>query len=295
MDVDPTSSAVPERSPGPLARLLARLTGVEPLDRDLFLGAPEAGEGALFGGFVAAQAVMVAGGTLESGGLHSLHAYFLRPGRHDVPIRYVVHRIRDGRTFTTRRVVAHQGGEAIFLLSASFALPEPGISHQDPIPAAPPPDALPDWEDERARILGNPALRRRDGPVEVRMCDPDDPDPSVKLPPRQRVWMRPRGPLPDDPLVHAALLVYASDRTLLSTAARPHGLPWGRRTGWSLDHAVWLHRPPRFDDWMLYVSESPAAHAARGLIFGALFERRGTRVASVAQEVLIRVPRPAGS
>jgi acyl-CoA thioesterase-2 len=275
----------------PLADLLARLD-VEALDADLYLGDPEPGDaGPLFGGFVASQATMVAGRSVTDGALHSLHAYFLRPGRHDLPIRYVVHRIRDGRTFTTRRVVAHQGGEAIFNLSASFARPEEGIAHQSPMPEAPPPESMPDWEDERARILGDPKARRPDGAIEVRVCDPDDPDPGVKLPASRRVWMRPRGPLPDDPLVHAAVLVYATDRTLLGTAARPHGLPWGRRIGASLDHAVWLHHPPRFDGWVLYASESPVAHAARGLIFGAMYDLDGRRVASVAQEGLIRIPR----
>jgi len=283
-DADPAS---------PLSVLLDRLD-VEALDRDLFLGDPEpGGDGPLFGGFVASQAVMTAGRTVEKGFLHSLHAYFLRPGRHDLPIRYAVHRIRDGRTFTTRRVVAEQGGEAIFNASASFAVPEDGIAHQSPMPEAPPPESVPDWEDERARILGDPSRRRPDGPVEVRVCDPDDPDPSVKLAPTRRVWMRPRGPLPDDPLVHAALLVYATDRTLLGTAARPHGLPWGQRIGASLDHAVWLHHPPRFDGWVLFTSESPVAHAARGLIFGAMYDPSGRRIASVAQEGLIRVPRTA--
>jgi acyl-CoA thioesterase-2 len=275
----------------PLARLLERLD-LEPLDRDLVLGEPEPGGGGpLFGGFVAAQATVAAGRSVEEGFLHSLHGYFLRPGRPDLPIRYGVDRIRDGRTFTTRRVVAHQGGEAIFNLSASFARPEEGIAHQSPMPEAPPPDALPDWEDERARILNDPSQRRPDGPVEVRVCDPDDPDPSVKLPPKRRVWMRPRGVLPDDPLVHTAVLVYATDRTLLGTAARPHGLPWGRRLGASLDHSVWLHHPPHFDDWVLYASESPVAHAARGLIFGAMYATDGRCVASVAQEGLIRIPR----
>jgi len=281
-----------ERS-DPLATLLARLD-LEPLDRDLHLGEPEpGGDGPLFGGFVASQATVAAGRSVAQGFLHSLHGYFLRPGRHDLPIRYAVDRIRDGRTFTTRRVVAHQGGEAIFNLSASFAVPEEGISHQNPMPDAPPPESAPDWEDERARILGDATRRRPDGAVEVRVCDPDDPDPSVKLAPRRRVWMRPRGVLPDDPLVHAAVLVYATDRTLLGTAARPHGLPWGHRIGASLDHAVWLHHPPRFDDWLLYASESPVAHAARGLIFGAMYATDARCVASVAQEGLIRIPRSA--
>jgi acyl-CoA thioesterase-2 len=273
----------------PLAGLLERLT-LEQLDVDLLLGEPGPGSGRLFGGLVAAQSVVAAGRTVERGVLHSLHAYFLRPGRHDAPLRFLVHRIRDGRTFTTRRVVAHQGGEAIFNVSASFAVPEDGISHQDePMPDAPPPDDLPDWETERMRLMGK-GLPPDPGPVEARVCDPDHPEGDPQ-PPRKRIWLRPRGPLPEDPLIHTAMLVYASDRALLSTAARPHGLPWGRRRGASLDHALWLHRPVRFDDWFLYAMESPVAHAARGLCFGAMYRRDGVRLASVAQEALIRVPR----
>lgn len=274
----------------PLARLLERLD-LERLDRDLFLGDPGPGEGRLFGGMVAGQSLVAAGRTVEQGGVHSLHGYFLRPGSHEVPIRFVVDRIRDGRSFTTRRVVAHQGGEAIFSLEASFAVPEDGIAHEDPMPDAPGPAGLGDWEDARARALGDPGARRSEGPVEVRICDPDLFSPGPK-PARQSVWVRPRGELPDDPLVHAAVLVYASDRSLINTAARPHGLPWGRRVAASLDHAVWLHRPPRFDDWVLYASQSPAAHSARGLVFGGMYRRSdGARIASVAQEGLIRVRR----
>jgi acyl-CoA thioesterase-2 len=272
-----------------LVERLLRMIEPEKLDRDLFLASTPSGGGRLFGGLVAAQAVTAAGRTVEEGGLHSLHAYFLRPGRNGPPLRLLVDRIRDGRTFSTRRVVVTQSGEAIFNLSASFAKPEEGISHQDPMPEAPGPEGLPDWEELRAEILGDPSERREDGPIELRVCDPDRPD--EKLPPRKRMWMRPRGALPEDPLLHAAVLVYATDRTLISTAARPHGLTWGRRRGASLDHAVWLHRRPRFDDWLLYVSESPAAHAARGLVFGAMYARDGNRIASVAQEGLIRVRR----
>jgi len=267
-----------------------RQLNLEPLGRDLFVGRSGRGEGTLFGGMVAAQAVVAAGRTVTERTLHSLHGYFLRPGQHGVPIRFVVNRIRDGRTFATRTVVAHQAGEAIFNLTASFTQPEEGIAHQDPMPSdVPGPGGLPDWEDLRAVLLGNPSQRRPDGPLEVRVCDPDSPDPDVKLPARRRVWMRPRGTLPDDPLLHAALLVFASDRTLLRTAARPHGLTWRLRIGASLDHAVWLHRPARFDDWLLYAAESPVAHAARALLLGAMYTRDGTRIASVAQEGLLRV------
>jgi acyl-CoA thioesterase-2 len=270
---------------------LIRLLEVIPVDRDAFEASSGRGQGRLFGGIVAAQAVVAAGRTVSDGMLHSLHAYFLRPGRHGPPIRLVVDRIRDGRTFTTRRVVALQSGEAIFNLSASFTKPEPGISHQDPMPDAPSPEGLPDWEDLRARVLGDASRRRRDGPIEIRLCDPDHADPSVPLPPRKRMWMRPRGPLPEDPLVHAAVLVYASDRTMVSTAARPHGLTWGRRSAASLDHALWIHRAPRLEDWFLYVTESPAAHQARGLVIGAMYARDGKRMATVAQEGLIRTPK----
>jgi acyl-CoA thioesterase-2 len=276
----------------PLGRLLRRLE-LEAREKDVFLGDPGRGEGRLFGGLVAAQAVMAASRTVEDASLHSLHAYFLRPGRHGEPIRYAVQRLRDGRSFTTRSVVAEQAGETIFELAASFTRGEPGISHQDPMPEAPPPEGLEDWEDLRARILGDPRARRP-GAVEVRVVDPDSARPGEALPPWKRVWIRPAGPVPVDPRLHTALVVFASDRTLLSTAARPHGLPWGRRRAASLDHALWLHRAPRFDDWHLYVSRSPVAHQARGLVLGALYARDGTRVATVAQEGLIRVGPSAG-
>ena len=220
-----TERGAPEQR-GPLERLLERLE-LERLDRDLFLGEPGRGEGRLFGGMVAAQSVIAAGRTVEPAVLHSLHGYFLRPGSHQAPITFVVDRIRDGRTFTTRSVVAHQGGEAIFTLSASFARTEDGISHQDPMPEAPDPDTLPDWEDMRVKILGDESQRRRDNAVELRMCDPEGYAGEPK-PPSQMVWIRPRGRVPDDPLLHAAVLVYASDRE-------------GVR-------GIWLHSPSEGED-----------------------------------------------
>ena len=276
--------------PSPLERLLQRLD-LDQLDGDRFGGQTGGGEGPLFGGLVAAQAVIAAGRTVTPDrAIHSLHGYFLRPGEHGVPLRFVVDRIRDGRTFATRNVTVSQSEQVIFSLSASFAKPEDGIAHQEQnAPEAPAPDGLPDWEDLRAALLGDSSKRRPDGPVEVRVCDPDSPDPTLKLPARRRVWLRPRGPLPEDPLTHAALLVFASDRTLLRTAARPHAATWRLRVGASLDHAVWLHRPVRFDDWLLYVSESPVAYAARALLLAAMYRRDGTRVASVAQEGLLRL------
>jgi len=282
---------VPQKKPrpSPLDSLLRLLT-LDALDRDLFLAEAPNGEGRLFGGLVAAQSALAASATVPAErALHSLHAYFLRPGSHGVPIRFLVDRIRDGKSFTTRRVVAHQGGEAIFNLDASFCAPEQGIEHQDPMPEAPPPDGLPDWENLRAAMLHDTRAKRRQA-VEVRVCDPDDPS-GAPQPPDKRVWLRPIAKLPDDPRIHEALFVYASDRTLLSTASRPHGLPWGHRSVASLDHAMWLHRRARFEGWMLYASHSPVAHDARGLVLGAMYDARGTRVASVAQEGLVRAPR----
>ena len=271
----------------PVERLL-RLLALEQIDRDLFLGEPGPGEGRLFGGLVAAQSVVAAARTVRERALHSLHAYFLRPGRHDVPLRFAVDEIRDGRTFTTRRVVAQQAGEAIFSLAASFARPEDGISHQDPAPDAPAPEGFEEWEIARARLEGGEPPRP--SPIELRVVDADDPE--RPQPPRRRAWLRPRTPLPDDPTVHAAALVYASDRVLLGTVARPHRLPRSVRMAASLDHALWIHRAPvRFDDWLLYAMESPVAHQARGLALGGLYARDGTRVATVAQEGLIRAPR----
>jgi acyl-CoA thioesterase-2 len=224
--------------------------------------------------------------------LHSLHAYFLRPGRYDLPIRFVVDRIRDGRTFTTRRIVAHQAGEAIFNMAASFARPEEGMSHQQPMPAAPPPDGLEEWTTLRARAMGDSEPQVFESPIEVRVIDPSEFETRAKREPQRNLWIRPRGVLPEDPALHTATLVYATDRTLLSTALRAYGrLPGSISMGASLDHAVWLHHPIRFDDWLLYATVSPVSHAARGLIFGSLYRRDGVQLASVAQEALIRAKR----
>ena len=281
---------------------------LEPLDRDLFLADPGRGEGRLFGGLVAAQSVLAAMATLsrdprpaqpEPGEaprpaslLHSLHAYFLRPGRYGVPIRFVVDRIRDGRTFTTRRVVAHQSGEAIFNMAASFARPEEGMSHQRPMPAVPSPDGLEEWTTLRLRALGLPEPDEFESPIEVRVIDPTEFETNAPREASREVWIRPRGTLPEDPDLHTATLVYATDRTLLATVGRALGrIPGKDYMGASLDHSVWLHHPIRFDDWLLFASESPISHAARGLIFGSLYRRDGVQLASVAQEALIRVRR----
>ncbi len=274
---------------------------LEPLDRDLFLADPGEGEGRLFGGLVAAQSVLAAIATIGEPGeygrassslLHSIHAYFLRPGRYDLPIRFVVDRIRDGRTFTTRRVVAHQAGEAIFNMAASFARPEEGMSHQRPMPEVGPPDGLEEWATLRARKMGLPEPAHFESPIEVRVLDASEFEETGPRDPVRQLWIRPRGVIPDDLALHTAILVYATDRTLLSTAILASGRIAGKDVmGASLDHAVWLHHPIRFDDWLLYSSVSPISHAARGLIFGSLYRRDGVQLASVAQEALIRVRR----
>ena len=283
----------PAAGPTPVQRLITRFD-LERLDSDLFLGDPGPGQRRLFGGLVAAQSYVAAARTLEGADvrpLHSLHAYFLRPGRYELPIRFVVDRIRDGRSFTTRRVVAHQGGEAIFNLSASFARLEEGVSHQDAPPQSLAPEELPLHH-------GGPWSRMRDGedrnPIEMRspdgLRDPADPVPSKRI-----VWMRPRGTVDPDPLIQTALLVYASDRNLVSTAVRPLEQPRDHFQMASLDHALWLHRPVCFDDWLQFVSESPVAQNARGLIFGSVYTRDGARVASVAQEGLVRLRQETSS
>ena len=277
---------------------LLGLLQLDQLDRDLFLADPGKGEGRLFGGLVAAQCVISAYRTVEEGAIHSLHAYFLRPGRHDAPIRYVVHRIRDGRTFTTRDVVAYQAGEAIFQMSCSFKKEEDGVSRQLPAPEAPGPEGLKDWDMVRpdAQLQQMMNRWRRERPIDILSCEPIGVRQEGAAPDR-RTWIRPKGVLPDDQAVHAAILAYSTDMGLLSTARYSHGLEqhWGPGANASLDHAVWFHHPPLFDDWLLYTSFSPIAHAARALIHGSMYRRDGTQVLSVAQEGLVRTPREGGA
>ena len=275
-------------APSPLSRLLHRLD-LEPGGHDRFIGHPGRGEGRVFGGMILAQAVVAAGRSVaEDGAPHALHAHFLRAGRHGIPIEWSVRRLRDGRTYVVREVTGRQSGERILTMTASFTHAREGLAHRDVMPGAPPPESCPDWEDLRVAILGDPAARHPDGPLEVRDCDPASAVPAPGRAARRALWIRPRGTPPDQPLVHAALLAYASDRGLLSTAARPHGLMWGQRLGASLDHALWLHGPARFDGWVLAVSDSPVAVAGRALVLAAIYAPDGNRIASVAQEGLLR-------
>ena len=281
---------------------LIDLLMLEPIEHNLFRGrSRDIGSPAVFGGQVLGQALMAAGRTVAEGqAVHSLHGYFLRAGDPKLSIVYEVDRIRDGASFTTRRVVAIQHGQAIFHMSASFQKREDGPAHQDSMPAAPPPEGLPDdHARERAQADRYPAWRQvflqQAQPMQSRAVDPIDPFNPQPMPARALHWMRAPHALPDDPLLHQALLAYASDWSLMSVAMRPHALSWqqGNVQGVSLDHAMWFHRDFRFDDWLLYQSDSPSLAGSRGFCRGSLWRRDGALVASVAQEGLIRVRRPA--
>ena len=281
----------------PILAELVELLRLEQIEEDLFRGpSQDLGWGIVFGGQVLGQALSAAARTVPEGRMvHSMHGYFLRPGDVRRPIVYTVDRIRDGRSFTTRRVVAIQSGEAIFSMSASFQVEEGGYEHQAAMPEVPGPDAL---ESEqalaRARVEQIPPPLRAQAvaprPIEIRPVDPHDPlSPEIREPSRC-VWVRAVDPLPDDGPLHRWLLAYASDFHLLGTAMAPHGVSWltpGMQVA-SLDHAMWFHRPFRMDDWLLYAMESPSASGGRGLVRGRFFDRAGRLVASTAQEGLMR-------
>ena len=291
-------AAHPEsEAPRRLVDQLAALMRLERVGDDLFRAqSQDIGTPAVFGGQVLGQALMAACNTVEAERpVHSMHAYFLLPGEH-APIDYAVHRARDGRSFTTRHVVARQEGREIFEMTASFQTVDPGIEHQLPMPAVPEPDTLRseleirqqlrDRLPERARIKW---LESRG--IEFRDVEPLDPIFPEKRPAQAALWMRAVAPLPDDPIVHRALLAYASDHGLLRAAMLPHGLSFmrGNVRAASLDHAMWFHRDFRMDDWLLYAIDSPSASGARGLCRGSIFRRDGTLVASTAQEGMLRV------
>jgi acyl-CoA thioesterase-2 len=278
---------------------LLRLLDLEQVEVDIFRGrSPEVSMQRVFGGQVAGQALVAAGRTVPPDRpVHSLHAYFLRPGDPSVPIVYLVDRIRDGRSFTSRRVVAVQHGEAIFVLSASFQRVEEGLDHQGTMPNAPDPENLPTLA-ERYRPYADrlEMLAKIPRPIDLRYVDdppfarrPED----AAGPANIRVWMRADGLLPDDPLVQVCALAYASDFTLLDSVLVTHGVAWflDDVKGASLDHAMWFHRPFRADEWMLYESDSPSASGGRGLATGRIWSRDGRHVASVVQEGLLRVVR----
>jgi len=284
----------------PLDSLLAVLD-LEQIEVNIFRGrSPDDSGQRVFGGQVAGQALIAAGRTVPSERhVHSLHAYFLRPGDPTIPIVYEVDQLRDGRSFTTRRVVAVQHGRPIFNLSASFQIDEPGVSHQGEMPAAPDPESLPTVAERmEAAGMGSAPGRAFRRPIDLRyvndpgwlpVADRVAPNPSGA----NQVWLRADGTLPDDPLLHVCAVTYASDLTLLDAVLLANDLAFGDRADLqvaSLDHAMWFHRPFRADEWLLYVQHSPSASGARGLAEGRLWTRDGRLAVSVVQEGLVRLP-----
>jgi acyl-CoA thioesterase II len=275
---------------------LLDLLDLEQIEVNIFRGrSPDETVQRVFGGQVAGQALVAAGRTVPADRpVHSLHAYFIRPGDPAVPLVYTVDRVRDGGSFSTRRVTAVQHGEAIFIMSASFHHPEPGVQHADPMPPVPPPEELRRSIDRFEDALGVPLPENvKDSPIDVRTIGPLSieaaRDPALRTT-RSYAWLRVNGELPDDPLLHVCLMTYTSDLTLLDTVLLGHGLTWvdGRTSGASLDHAMWFHRPFRADQWLLYAQDSPVAYGARGLARGEVFTANGDLVVSVVQEGLIR-------
>jgi acyl-CoA thioesterase-2 len=277
---------------------LVGLLDLEAIETDIFRGlSPQVAMQRVFGGQVAGQALVAAGRTVDSERLvHSLHSYFIRPGDPSIPIIYTVDRIRDGRSFSVRRVLAIQHGQPIFTLSASFQLPQGGIDHQAEMPAAPPPESLPTLAERHEGFDELWAVMRQiPQPFDVRYVD-DPPWVQRGQGPREnqphRIWLKADGTLPDDPLLHICVVTFASDMNLLDSVLIHHGLaarldPISMA---SLDHAMWFHRQFRADDWLLYVSSSSSASGGRGLASGQFYSRDGRLVASVTQEGMIRLP-----
>lgn len=268
---------------------------LEQIDVNLFRGySTSLGPPRVFGGQVIGQALIAALRTVDESPCHSLHGYFLRPGDPALPIIYEVDRIRDGKSFTTRRIVAIQNGEAIFSMAASFQRIESGLSHQSDMPTVPAPEDCYSDED----LIDDPAIAeqfqtmRANRPIEIRRVEPNSFVKPVAAEPIQHLWLRSKQPLPDDPAIHQCILAYASDMGLLSTCALPHGQSFftGLQSA-SLDHAMWFHREFRADEWVLFAMDSPTAGRSRGFNRGKMFTQEGKLIASVAQEGLIREPR----
>lgn len=276
---------------------LINLLDIERIEVNLFRGqSPSDRWQRVFGGQVIGQALVAASRTVEDRTCHSLHAYFLRAGDPKVPILYEVDRARDGRSFTSRRVVAVQHGKKIFNMSASFQIEEEGLSHQDPMPVVSNYSDLPSEHDLRKKILSNVPDEYKDSfnkewPVEIRPIDPVDlMNPKPKIP-QNFVWFRAKSALPKNVSLQQCVLAYMSDMSLLDTCTNPHGINFMSQNlqSASLDHAMWFHRPFQADEWLLYCQDSPSASGARGFNRGSIFDASGNLVASVAQEGLIRV------
>jgi len=274
---------------------LVDLLDLEAIEVNIFRGVSPNEDGQrVFGGQVAAQSLMAAGRTVERGRPHSLHSYFLRPGDPTVPILYEVDRIRDGKSFTTRRVVAIQHGRAIFNLATSFHVDEPGLSHQLPMPDVPAPE---DLETLATRLEPyRESLEdwfAKPHPIDQRHIGELPFSHGASKEPVQRLWIRADGVLPDDQLLHACVAAYASDMSLVDTMLAPHDVRWedAEFMGASLDHCMWFLRPFRADEWLLYDMDSPSAYGARGLARGFLYTREGELVVSMVQEGLMRIRR----
>ena len=277
--------------------LLLDLLNLEQIEINIFRGqSHKTGSPQVFGGQVLGQALLAASKTVDGFAIHSLHAYFLRGGDMDAPILYDVERIRDGRSFCTRRVVAIQHGRPIFNMSASFQVDEEGLSHQIEMPQVPTPDELSDDRSIKTAIIEKRGgtfdpYSSPDWPLDVRRCEDTLPRRKQKIMPAvQNTWFRIRETLPDDSITQKAALAYASDLNLLTTATLPHGISFIQpdvRIA-SLDHAMWFHRPFNCNDWLLYATESPSSSAGRGFNRGNIFNTAGELVASSTQEGLIR-------
>jgi acyl-CoA thioesterase-2 len=275
---------------------LVKLLDIETIEVNTFRGEHPAEERQrTFGGQVAAQALMAAGRTVEHGKVHSLHSYFLRPGDPSIPILFEVDRIRDGKSFTTRRVVAIQHGRAIYNMQASFHTEEVSLEHQAPMPDVVGPETIKPML-ERIKDGGFVVDEwfQRQHPIDQRYVGELPWSPQRSLEPRQQIWIKADGTLPDDPLLHACVITYASDMSLMDAILIPHQIRWddGTFMGASLDHCMWFHRDLRADEWMLYDMESPIAHGGRGLARGFLFNQAGKLQVSMVQEGLTRIVDP---
>jgi acyl-CoA thioesterase II len=261
-----------------LASVLRRLDVAQENEHEFTAEAEGSSRPRLFGGLVAGQAAVAAARTTPGFELHSLHAYFLLPGDPALPVHYNVTPLKRGKNFHACQVLGRQAERIIFSMQASFQRGGSGFEHADPMPEASPPEELADL---------SLAYWGGAGPIQLRDCDEGELARAAESGMR-RIWMRPWTAPGEDPVLHMALLVFASDMTLVRTGVMQHPEFHGRRWGASLDHALWFHRPPRFDDWVLYAMRSPAAHSGRPLITGSMYSRDGTRIMSSAQEGLFR-------
>jgi acyl-CoA thioesterase II len=280
---------------------LVHLLDLENIEVNIFRGTqPDEERQRVFGGQVAAQALMAAGRTVDQGRVHSLHSYFLRPGDPKVPILYEVDRIRDGKSFTTRRVVAVQHGRAIYNMQASFHTEEDGLDHQITAPDVEQPEAIPTLF-ERIKAASNgqdiDEWFKRQHPIDQRFIGELPWSPTRPREPTKQVWIKADGSLADDQLLHACVVTYASDMSLFDAILGPHDVRWddGTFMGASLDHCMWFHRQVKADEWLLYDMDSPIAHGARGLARGFLFNRSGELCVSMVQEGLTRIVTPRQS